>query len=941
MGVARQPYPRGHHPIRTASRENAPVPGRTEPEDKLPSPFPHPSPISPPTTTTRTPVEESGTHRGHPRAVRWTTRTPGEESGTHRGHPQAVRSTLPPRSPLRTKSGPQRRRPSWHVQNTAEQQPSQHSAKSNPPSQTSSPSDPIPSIPEETITTSSFASQLLHLTLTPTAVHQLICSRDQQSGSQTALHSFLSILRAHAAGKIGPFRWSFRVLSPSFNNLCRCISEDAMQNGIPTKQSLRHLCNNLSEMAKTIGIIIPPTRFTCRVKASFAKARSEAPPCILQLGASATSFPLEYPTVAERQRLLANFPSQRSKFVLPGKSDRTAWKTISTALQNACVSAATSEELGARGLDNLHVALHSTLTSLGYSADTIKPHNSMPHARTPFRTQLAQATSAVRTSRKWSHRQKSPQQQLSADRAILSKLTEASEEEMLAQQIRHNHRLSVTNPKKLADKIWCRAMSSDPPYCDLQQCADFFTEIFRTSEPPTTTPSWLPPQHPSLPLHPLTITPEMVRRAIAKKSGSCSAPGLDGITYQTLAQLPWIPALLAQLFNKLVGQQTCPEVWRYGTTVLLHKGGNKELSNYRPITLTPTIAKLFHSIVAAWLEPALISSGVISTDIQKGFIMGVSGAVEHDLVLDALLSEAQRSRKKLSMVLVDLKNAFGSVPHSRIIWALKTYGVPNWVQQYVSNLYSRMFTQMTCKLWTTEFLQVQRGVLQGDTLSPLLFLLVMQVGLHALTSSCPSHGFRSTTDDSLHFLKCFADDLTIVTTEVTQLQSVLTKYEAITAWLGLEMKPSKCRAFSMNKGKYRRIDIIINGETILNVEDAPTKFLGMQLSLHQSFKEKAVIASQSILQIISALDLFPLPKQDKVLLYKRFAIPKMRWVLTVQDLLPTALSRLNQQAEKYLKEWWHLPRATSRDALRLTVGIPSLTDLANQGQLVKYSLAQA
>ena len=59
----------------------------------------------------------------------------------------------------------------------------------------------------------------------------------------------------------------------------------------------------------------------------------------------------------------------------------------------------------------------------------------------------------------------------------------------------------------------------------------------------------------------------------------------------------------------------------------------------------------------------------------------------------------------------------------------------------------------------------------------------------------------------------------------------------------------------------------------------------------------------------------------------------------VQDL-PTALTRLNQHAE-HIKGCWVLPRATSRDALRLTIGSPSLSDLASKGQLVKDSLAQA
>ena len=54
----------------------------------------------------------------------------------------------------------------------------------------------------------------------------------------------------------------------------------------------------------------------------------------------------------------------------------------------------------------------------------------------------------------------------------------------------------------------------------------------------------------------------------------------------------------------------------------------------------------------------------------------------------------------------------------------------------------------------------------------------------------------------------------------------------------MQIKPSKCRTFGFSKGKYRKVDILIYDQTILNVEDAPSKFLGMELILTQTFKEK-------------------------------------------------------------------------------------------------------
>jgi len=644
-----------------------------------------------------------------------------------------------------------------------------------------------------------------------------------------------------------------------------------------------------------------------------------------------------YPTARDKAWIQSLLPETRLRFDLPSPTDNEKWASISLRLEQSC-KGLENDTQGARGIDNLHLMLTSELCSLGLM---VPSHPQCAHgSREPFLYQRRVVNTAIAAARSQARKGRSKRHELWANSKIKNTIEHTAADVEAARLTRKHHKLASANPKKLADSIWGRSMGSDPPQCTKEDCVSFFADVFRSLDPPETNPSWLPPQLPPLPIQPLSITPSMVLKALKKKGSKQSAPGLDGITYSLLLRLAWVPSVLAPLFNKVIAQQICPEYWRYGVTTLLHKGGARDLSNYRPITLTATISKLFHSIVAAWLEKALIASNVIQTSIQKGFLLGISGAIEHDLVLDAALAEARKHHKNLFMVLVDLKNAFGSAPHSRIKWALQRYGVPNWVHDYVTNFYSAVHTKLSCKDWETAYIQVNRGVLQGDTLSPLLFLLVMQVALQALAISCPDYGYR-TQDGGEHFLKCFADDLTVIARSPKRLQLAIDKLQEIIGWLGMEIKPSKCRSFGMGKSGYRKINIDIAGQTILNVEDAASKFLGMELSISQSPKEKAEIARRALLQIIRPLDEFPLPNRDKVQLYRNFALPKMRWILLVQDVLPTALKKITSEVEQCLKKWWHLPRPTSRDALRLITGIPSISDVATQSQCTKYSIAQA
>jgi len=148
------------------------------------------------------------------------------------------------------------------------------------------------------------------------------------------------------------------------------------------------------------------------------------------------------------------------------------------------------------------------------------------------------------------------------------------------------------------------------------------------------------------------------------------------------------------------------------------------------------------------------------------------------------------------------------------------------------------------------------------------------------------------------------------------------------------------QSFWVGKGESTEAHGDHYGGNPLNISEAPTKFLGMQLSCSQSSKEKAKIVGDAILEVLQTLDSFALPPVEKVYLYKAFALPRFRWTLTVHEVLPTALTRINQKAEGFLKKWWRLPRSTSRDAFREVTGLQSLQDIFELSQLSRFQLAR-
>ena len=89
-----------------------------------------------------------------------------------------------------------------------------------------------------------------------------------------------------------------------------------------------------------------------------------------------------------------------------------------------------------------------------------------------------------------------------------------------------------------------------------------------------------------------------------------------------------------------------------------------------------------------------------------------------------MIKQAKLKQRSIVVTLLDLKNAFGEVHHSIIPVVLKHHHVPEEIVNIVKSLYVQFHTTVTTSRFSTEFLPVSKGVLQGDCLSPLLFNLL-------------------------------------------------------------------------------------------------------------------------------------------------------------------------------------------------------------------------
>ncbi|KAL1415303.1 hypothetical protein MTO96_029574 [Rhipicephalus appendiculatus] len=166
-----------------------------------------------------------------------------------------------------------------------------------------------------------------------------------------------------------------------------------------------------------------------------------------------------------------------------------------------------------------------------------------------------------------------------------------------------------------------------------------------------------------------------------------TAPGGDRLTYHNWKAVDPEARFLAALFNACIHHKRTPDTWRTSRTVLIHKRGDPTVpSNWRPIALGCTAAKLYAKCLAARLQAWILEFGVLSK-CQKGFLPH-DGVFELNYILQRRFDIARSGGPDFCAALLDFTNAYGSVPHRALFDALRGAGAGSVFVDLIRDLYT-------------------------------------------------------------------------------------------------------------------------------------------------------------------------------------------------------------------------------------------------------------
>jgi hypothetical protein len=181
------------------------------------------------------------------------------------------------------------------------------------------------------------------------------------------------------------------------------------------------------------------------------------------------------------------------------------------------------------------------------------------------------------------------------------------------------------------------------------------------------------------------------------------------------------PHLVVIMNNILDGGDVPPE-WLQSEIVPIPKKGDLKLAtNYRGISLMQTAAKLFDRIILLRIRDQL---STCLLNAQNGF-RPARGTVEHILALRNIIDLCRTRKKSVTLIFVDFAKAFDSVSRPAIARILEFYGIPSSIIKSIMALYHGTSARVRTPKGPTDFFATSAGVLQGDTLAPFLFVLVV------------------------------------------------------------------------------------------------------------------------------------------------------------------------------------------------------------------------
>ena len=259
---------------------------------------------------------------------------------------------------------------------------------------------------------------------------------------------------------------------------------------------------------------------------------------------------------------------------------------------------------------------------------------------------------------------------------------------------------------------------------------------------------------------------------------------------------------------------------------------------------------------------------------QTGFVKGRNISEGLRTILD-IIEETDISSKAGLLVTIDFQKAFDSLSWDYLFKTLKTFNFGPELMKWIKLCYTDISSCVVNFKQSSAYFSIGRGVRQGDSLSPYLFILAVELMSLKIRNDSEIRGLRY-NDEEIKILS-YADDTTAILRDELDAQRLFDFLKRFEKLSGLKMNKSKTEGLWLGINK-----------------DSDFKPLGIKwqscikiLGIHISHDKNLILENNfnaKIRKIRQCLNLWKqrdLTIYGKILLLKTFALSQILYVSSV------------------------------------------------------------
>ena len=368
---------------------------------------------------------------------------------------------------------------------------------------------------------------------------------------------------------------------------------------------------------------------------------------------------------------------------------------------------------------------------------------------------------------------------------------------------------------------------------------------------------------------PISSSEVLVAVSLSKNK---KAAGLDGLTAEILKHhIASLLPHLHNLFSFCFSAACCPLQWCMTRLIPLYKskGSKMDPNSYRGISLMSVVYKCFSSILHSRLSDWAEANNKLP-DCQHGFRAGRSTIS----AIESLLNNVKlgvRTTGTYYVAFIDFQKAFDCVDRSLLLSKLCVLGVSYHFVRVLHSILENTSIKVSLGDYLSDSISQQKGVPQGDRLSPLLFSLFI--------ADLPSDLLPSDCD-----LTLYADDLAIGSSYREDLQYALIRLSAYCEKndLKVNVKKSEVMVFK-NGGRSETEPFLFRNEPLTLVKSFI--YLGVKLTPKLSCRahlDRNLTCSKSHVAVLFSNNMLAkLNLAHALRLYHAIMLPKLLYGVSV------------------------------------------------------------